>query len=73
LPAVRAVQSTPLIGSHGKVLGVLSTHHEIPFHQSRENLRVIDYFAKWAAALMEWSDNGATETALLSGQGLAAY
>jgi len=50
---VRAVQSTPITGSHGQVLGVLSTHYEKPREFGRAELRVIDYFARSAVSLLE--------------------
>jgi hypothetical protein len=56
---VRAVQSTPLIGPSGCLLGILSTHYETPRIPSRKDLRTIDYFAACAATLADWliSDN----------------
>ena len=53
---VRAVQSTPLIGTKGQLLGVFSTHYPIPTRPNSAELRNLDYFAKWAAALIEWHD-----------------
>ncbi|MGB2634130.1 MAG: GAF domain-containing protein [Candidatus Acidiferrum sp.] len=54
---VRAVQSTPLVSSRGHVLGVFSTHHKAPHRPSVRDLQTIDYFAQWAATLLEWHDS----------------
>jgi GAF domain-containing protein len=53
---VRAVISTPLVGSTGEVVGVISTHYREPTVPTRDNLRVIGYFARYAASLIEWND-----------------
>jgi hypothetical protein len=60
---VRAVQSTPLIGRSGRILGVLSTHYRRVRVLGPEELQVIDRFARWAAVLAEWHDVGARRTA----------
>jgi hypothetical protein len=51
---VRAVQSTPIIGKSGLVLGILSTHYRIPKFPKPTDLVVIDHFATWAAVLIDW-------------------
>lgn len=51
---VRSVQSTPLLSTSGGVLGVLSTHSRRLKDLSKAELARIDYFARWAAALLEW-------------------
>ena len=51
---VRSVQSTPLIGTRGQLLGVLSTHCSIPGRPNVKELFDLDYFAAWAGALIEW-------------------
>jgi GAF domain-containing protein len=49
-----AVQSTPLIGASGDVLGVLSTHFREPLAElSKESRRSLDDCAAAAAALLE--------------------
>lgn len=50
---VRAVQSTPLIGESGKVIGVLSTHYRRPREIDIEELRIVDYFARAAADVLD--------------------
>jgi hypothetical protein len=49
----RAVQSTPLATKSGVVLGMLSTHYRKPTEPSVRDLRVLDYVAGWAVALLE--------------------
>ena len=39
---VMAVQSTPLIGAGGRIIGVLSTHYRLPGGPSRRALRELD-------------------------------
>ena len=46
---VRAVQSTPLIGSDGRVFGVLSTHFGEPHKPGDRELRFIDLLARQTA------------------------
>lgn len=50
---VRAVQSTPIMGSTGQVLGVISTHYRTPREVDPGELRAIDHFARQAAVLLE--------------------
>ena len=50
---VRAVQSTPLIDKSGRVIGVLSTHHRTPREIDLEELRIVDYFARAAADVLD--------------------
>lgn len=50
---VRAVQSTPLISSGGHVLGVISTHFELPHRPSEQELRLMDLLARQAADYLE--------------------
>jgi GAF domain-containing protein len=54
---VRAVQSTPLTATSGQVVGMLSTHYRIPHRPSVNDLHVIDYFARRAGMVVEWSKN----------------
>jgi len=49
----RAVQSTPLIGRSGEVLGMLSTHYREPCHPADRDLRILDLYARQAADLIE--------------------
>ncbi|PYT98525.1 MAG: hypothetical protein DMG38_15420 [Acidobacteria bacterium] len=50
---VRAVQSTPLIGKSGHIWGMLSTHYRKVRQPGKKDLRLIDYFAAWAADILE--------------------
>ncbi|NJM71642.1 MAG: response regulator [Scytonema sp. RU_4_4] len=49
----RAVQSTPLFGHRGEPLGVLSTHFRQPHRSCEHELRLLDLYARHAAALIE--------------------
>jgi len=49
----RAVQSTPLVGLTGKVLGVVSTHYREPRVASKRALRIVDFYAHHLATLIE--------------------
>ncbi|MEJ6485608.1 GAF domain-containing protein [Nostoc punctiforme UO1] len=49
----RAVQSTPLFGQRGEPLGILSTHFRQPHRSSEQELRLLDLYARQAAALIE--------------------
>src|SRR5262249_34257704 len=46
---VRAVQSTPLLNSSGKVMGVISTHYGRPHNPGERELRLMDLLARLAA------------------------
>jgi signal transduction histidine kinase/CheY-like chemotaxis protein/GAF domain-containing protein len=50
---VRAVQSTPLLGSDGKVLGILSTHFSRPHHFEERELGWLDLLARKAGNYLE--------------------
>src|SRR5262249_31388354 len=50
---VRAVQSTPLRGGSGKVLGIVSTHFSAPYRPSGADLGARDSLARQAADLLE--------------------
>ena len=52
---VRAVQSTPLIGAAGEILGVLSTHYEKPRALRAQEFEVLDRIAQRTAF---WLDGG---------------
>jgi GAF domain-containing protein len=49
----RAVQSTPLIGRGGRLLGMLSTHYERPYAPSEDELAALDRVAADAAMWLE--------------------
>jgi two-component sensor histidine kinase len=50
---VRAIQSTPLISSEGKMLGLLSTHFKNPQRSGERELRFVDLIARLAADYLE--------------------
>jgi len=50
---VRAVQSTPLVSSSGKVLGIISTHFSKPHRPPKRDLRMMDLLARQAADYLE--------------------
>jgi len=50
---VRAVQSTPLIGSSGCILGIISTHRHAPWRPSDRHLRLLDLLARNGAGWIE--------------------
>lgn len=56
---VRAVQSTPIIGKSGRLWGMLSTHSRTVNPPSKKDLSLIDYFAEWAAEILEADSSGA--------------
>ena len=47
----RAVQSTPLIGRGGEMLGMISTHFRQPHRPSERELRFVDLYARQAAEM----------------------
>jgi PAS domain S-box-containing protein len=49
----RAVQSTPLLGRRGEVLGMISTHFRKPHRPSERDLRFMDLYAGQAVELIE--------------------
>jgi GAF domain-containing protein len=50
---VRGVQSTPLIGDSGRLLGVLSTHHHRPLRLQPSDLRQLDELVRLLVPVME--------------------
>jgi PAS domain S-box-containing protein len=50
---VRAVQSTPLISSSGKVLGMITTHYSAPHRPREREVRLMDLLARLAADYLE--------------------
>jgi GAF domain-containing protein len=53
---VRSVQSTPLVGESGTVLGMLSTHYRTVRNLARRDLQLVDHFAARAAVIIEWQN-----------------
>jgi PAS domain S-box-containing protein len=49
----RAVQSTPVLGRNGKLLGILSTHYRKPHRPTERDLRMLDLYARQAADFIE--------------------
>ncbi|MEO5837643.1 MAG: GAF domain-containing protein [Acidimicrobiales bacterium] len=49
----RSVQATPVIGSSGRLLGLLSTHHDTARRPENLELRLLDHVAQWIARLVE--------------------
>ena len=49
----RALQSTPMLGNRGQVLGVISTHFQHPHRPSERELRFADLYARQAATMIE--------------------
>src|SRR5262249_39485891 len=50
---IRAVQSTPLMSRHGRLVGMLSTHWRTPHQPAERELRLLDMLARQAADLIE--------------------
>src|SRR5688572_15939677 len=50
---VRAVQSTPLISSSGKIFGTISTHFRLRHRPSERDLRLLDLLARQTADYLE--------------------
>jgi two-component system CheB/CheR fusion protein len=48
----RAVQSTPLMGTQGQILGILSTHFRQPHRPSERELRILDLYARMLSAVI---------------------
>ena len=49
----RAVQTTPLLGYSGELLGMLSTHYREPHRPAVRDLRILDLYARYAADVIE--------------------
>ena len=60
---IRSVQSTPILGSDGRVLGVLSTHFDRPQRPSERQLRLLDLYTQLAARQIEheWAEQEVRE------------
>ncbi len=50
----RAVQSTPLIGASGRLLGMFSTHYHRPQRPTARDLRRLDLLGHRTARILEW-------------------
>jgi PAS domain S-box-containing protein len=50
---IRAVQSTPLISRHGRMVGMISTHWRSPHQPAERDLGRLDVLARQAADLLE--------------------
>jgi PAS domain S-box-containing protein len=53
LSGIRAVQSTPLISRHGRLVGMISTHWREPHQPSARRLRLLDVLARQVADLLD--------------------
>ena len=58
---VHAVQSTPLFGRSGRLVGMISTHYRTPSRPADRDLHVLDLLARQAA---DWVDRTDAEEAL---------
>jgi len=63
---IRAVQSTPLIGRSGQLVGVLSTDYRVPRRPADRDLSVLDTLARQAA---DWIERTQAEEALRASEG----
>ena len=50
---VRAVQSTPLIGRAGEMLGMISTHYKMPHCQDERQLQILDLLSSQIADILQ--------------------
>jgi PAS domain S-box-containing protein len=53
---IRSVQSTPIIGRSGKIIGMFSTHYKTPHQLDQRTTKLLDVFAKQAAESIELLD-----------------
>jgi CheY-like chemotaxis protein len=51
--AAATVQATPLLGCRGAIIGVLSTYYADSRHPSDSELRLLDFYARQAATLID--------------------
>jgi PAS domain S-box-containing protein len=58
---VRAVQTTPLVGRSGRLVGMLSTHYRTPCRLGDRDLHVLDLLARQAA---DWIERTLAEKAM---------
>jgi hypothetical protein len=66
-----AVQSTPLVGRSGLLLGVISTHWDRPYRPGERDLFLLDLLSRVAAGLMEPNLPYRAETLSLESSALA--
>ncbi|HEX7888732.1 MAG TPA: GAF domain-containing protein, partial [Ramlibacter sp.] len=59
LSGLRTVQSTPLVGRDGAVIGMLSTHWKAPHEPTERDLALLDLLARQAADALESRHNAA--------------
>ena len=59
----RAVQSTPLFGEAGRLVGMLSTHYRKVIEPSARDFRAIDHYSRSAASLIDWANHDVSPTA----------
>ncbi|HXY34939.1 MAG TPA: PAS domain S-box protein, partial [Planctomycetaceae bacterium] len=50
---VRGVQTTPLVGRSGRLVGMLSTHYRVPRRPAEQDIQVLDLLARQGADYME--------------------
>jgi GAF domain-containing protein len=50
--AFRAVQSTPLVDRGGRIVGVFSTHYEVPFRPSPQELLTLRRYGELVGSLL---------------------
>jgi two-component system CheB/CheR fusion protein len=65
---IRAVQSTPLQGESGEIVGLLSTYHRHPLRPGEHELRLLDLVARQCTDAIErarWIEACAVQTARL--------
>jgi PAS domain S-box-containing protein len=53
LSGIRAVQSTPLISRHGRIVGMISTHWREPHQPTSRRLQLLDVLARQVADLLD--------------------
>jgi hypothetical protein len=60
----RAVQSTPLVGTNGQLVGVISTHYPVPHAPSARDLRIIKRYADLLGQMLSSRRNVEATTGL---------
>jgi signal transduction histidine kinase/ActR/RegA family two-component response regulator len=68
---VRACQSTPLLSRTRRVLGMVSTHFDVPHQASARELQLMDLFARQAADLVEHAQAADRRNDLLAAEAVA--
>jgi PAS domain S-box-containing protein len=72
---IRAVQSTPLMGESGEIVGLLSTYHRRPLRPREQELRLLDLVARQCTDAIErarWIEACALQNARLQADKLRA-